>query len=67
MGNTLTKKELLKEIVKAGKAPTYFTMNYGRISHPQKGTIPFKAYDYQQELLKDFNNYRFKILKWKED
>jgi len=62
MGNTLTKKEILKEIVKAGKDPTYFTMNYGRISHPQKGTIPFKAYDYQQDLLKDFNDYRFNII-----
>jgi len=62
MGNALTKQEILKEIVKAGKDPTYFTMNYGRISHPQRGTIPFKAYDYQQDLLKDFNDYRFNII-----
>jgi len=31
----LTKKEILKEIVKAGKDPDYFTTNYCRISHPQ--------------------------------
>ena len=62
MANALTKKEILKEIVKAGKDPVYFTINYCRISHPQRGLIPFKAYDYQQELLKDFNDYRFNII-----
>jgi len=62
MGDTLTKQEILKEIVKAGKDPVYFTTSYCRISHPQRGLIPFKAYDYQQDLLKDFNDYRFNII-----
>ena len=62
MGNVLTKKEILKEVVKAGKDPVYFTINYCRISHPQKGLIPFKAYDYQKDLLRDFNDYRFNII-----
>jgi len=62
MGNTVTKQEILKEVVKAGKDPVYFTINYCRISHPQRGLIPFKAYDYQQELLKDFSDYRFNII-----
>tara|TARA_Y100000296_G_scaffold65994_1_gene77858 strand:+ start:1198 stop:2784 length:1587 start_codon:yes stop_codon:yes gene_type:complete len=62
MGNALTKQEILKEIVKAGKDSVYFTTNYCRISHPQRGLIPFKAYDYQEELLKDFNDYRFNII-----
>tara|TARA_Y100000310_G_scaffold117691_1_gene116419 strand:- start:1145 stop:2731 length:1587 start_codon:yes stop_codon:yes gene_type:complete len=62
MGSTLTKKEILKEIVKAGKDPAYFTINYCRISHPQRGLIPFKAYDYQQDLLKDYTDYRFNII-----
>ena len=62
MGNALTKQEILKEIVKAGKDPVYFTTNYCRISHPQRGLIPFSAYDYQQELLKDFTDYRFNII-----
>jgi hypothetical protein len=62
MGHTLTKQEILKEVVKAGKDPVYFTINYCRISHPQKGTIPFKAYDYQQQLLKDYTDYRFNII-----
>ena len=58
----LTKQEILKEIIKAGKDPVYFTINYCRISHPQRGLIPFKAYDYQQDLLKDFRDYRFNII-----
>ncbi len=62
MANALTKQEILKEIVKAGKDPVYFTTNYCRISHPQRGLIPFQAYDYQRELLKDFNDYRFNII-----
>jgi hypothetical protein len=62
MGNALTKQEILREVVKAGKDPVYFTVNYCRISHPQKGLIPFKAYDYQQALLSDFNDYRFNII-----
>ena len=58
----LTKKEILKEIVKAGKDPVYFTTSYCRISHPQKGLIPFKAFDYQKDLLVDFNDYRFNVI-----
>ena len=62
MGYQLTKKEIYKEVVKCGKDPVYFVNNYARISHPQKGLIPFKTYDFQSELLNDFNNYRFNII-----
>ena len=62
MANALTKEEILKEVIKAGKDPVYFTSNYCRISHPQKGLIPFKAYGYQNDLLNDFNDYRFNII-----
>jgi len=62
MGYAPTKQEILKEIVKAGKDPVYFTTSYCRISHPQKGLVPFKAYDYQQQLLNDFNDYRFNVI-----
>ena len=62
MGSGLTKKEIVKEVVKAGKDPVYFTTSYCRISHPQRGLIPFKAYNYQQDLLGDFNDYRFNII-----
>ena len=62
MSYQLTKKEKLKEIVKCGKNPSYFINNYTKISHPIRGQIPFKTYDFQDQLLEDFNNYRFNII-----
>ena len=58
----LTKQEIVKELVKCGKEPQYFIDNYCKISHPLKGQIPFKTYDYQRELLQDFNDYRFNVI-----
>ena len=62
MGYSLSKQEVLKELLKVGKDPGYFIINYSKISHPQRGLVPFKAYDYQQDLLKDFNDYRFNVI-----
>tara|TARA_R110001592_G_scaffold1442_3_gene8639 strand:- start:1109 stop:2695 length:1587 start_codon:yes stop_codon:yes gene_type:complete len=58
----LTRKETVKEIVKCGKDPAYFINNYARISHPLKGLIPFKTYPFQDDLLIDFNDYRFNVI-----
>jgi len=58
----LTKQEIVGELVKCGKDPHYFIDNYCKISHPLKGQIPFKTYDYQRELLQDFNDYRFNVI-----
>ena len=57
-----TKQEIVKEILKSGKDPVYFINNYCRISHPMKGLITFKTYPYQDDLLTDFNDYRFNII-----
>ncbi len=62
MAYRLTKKEIVKEILKSGKNPAYFINNYCRISHPMKGLIPFKTYPYQDELLRDVNDYRFNVI-----
>ena len=62
MGYQLTKQEIIKEIVKSGKDPVYFINNYAKISHPVRGLIPFKTYDFQDDLLKDFNDYRFNVI-----
>ena len=58
----LTKKEILKEVVKCGKEPSYLLKNYARISHPMHGLTLFKTFDYQDRLLEDFNDYRFNII-----
>ena len=57
-----SKREALKEIVKCGKNANYFINNYARISHPLKGLIPFNTYDYQDDLISDFNNNRFTVI-----
>tara|TARA_R100000664_G_scaffold33846_1_gene52311 strand:+ start:781 stop:2364 length:1584 start_codon:yes stop_codon:yes gene_type:complete len=62
MSFKLSKQEIVKEIVKCGKNPQFFIDNYCLISHPLKGLIPFKTFDYQKDLLKDFNDYRFNII-----
>ena len=62
MSYKLSKKEQVKEIVKCGKDASYFINNYARISHPLKGLIPFNTYPYQDELLNEFNDYRFTVI-----
>ena len=62
MSFQLSKKEAIKEIVKCGKDPSYFINNYARISHPLKGLLPFKTYPFQDDLLINFNDYRFNVI-----
>ena len=59
---SLTKEELAKEVLKCGKNPVYFIKNYCKISHPMKGIIPFSLYEYQEDLVKDFNDHRFTVI-----
>ena len=54
MAFKLTKKQIVKEILKCGKDAPYFINNYCRISHPMKGLIQFKTYPYQDDLLNDW-------------
>ena len=62
MSFSLTKDQILEEIIKSGKDPNYFINNYAKISHPQKGLIPFKTYDFQTSLIENFNDHRFNII-----
>jgi len=58
----LTRKQILKEIIRCGKDSVYFINNYCKISHPLEGLIPFKTYDFQDDLLRHFDDYRFNII-----
>lgn len=62
MSYRIPKSQVKKEVMKCGKDPVYFLNNYAKISHPKKGLVPFKTYDFQTDLLKDFNDYRFNII-----
>ena len=59
---TLTKKELMAEVVRSGKDPVYFANNYAKISHPLHGLIPFEMYKFQEEVLDNFKDNRFTII-----
>ena len=56
---SLTKKEIMQEIVRCGRDPVYFTNTYARISEPMRGLIPFDLYDFQKQALNDFTKHRF--------
>jgi hypothetical protein len=62
MSQYLSKKDLVKEIVKCGKDPAYFIDNYCKISHPTRGQIPFKTWNFQKDLLQKFNDYRNNVI-----
>ena len=62
MSYQLSKKEVVKEIVKCGRDPVYFINNYAKISHPQHGLISFKTYPFQDDLLQSFQDARFNII-----
>tara|TARA_Y100000034_G_scaffold137039_1_gene219450 strand:+ start:18444 stop:20060 length:1617 start_codon:yes stop_codon:yes gene_type:complete len=58
----MLKANIVKEIIACGKSPDYFINKYIKVEHPLKGVIPFKLYDYQADILKDFLKNRFNII-----
>jgi len=52
----------MKEIVKCGRDPVYFTNNYAKITHPMRGQLLFKTYDFQTQLLREFDDHRFNVI-----
>ena len=72
LGNPLLKKanvqidftkEQLEEYIKCAKDPVYFTRNYVQIVSLDEGLVPFKMWDFQEELIRKFHNNRFNIAK----
>ena len=59
---TLNKRDMMAEIVRSGKDPSFFCNKYAQISHPMRGLIPFDMYDFQEEVLKDFKEHRFSVI-----
>ena len=39
----------------------YFLENFVRIQHPTKGGIDFNPFDYQRDLVENYNNHRYSI------
>ena len=54
--------EQVAEIAKCMNDPVYFCKNYVYILHPSKGEILFKLYDYQEEIIRNYQKHKYNIL-----
>ena len=55
-------KQQILEIKKCKESIVYFIENYCYIQHPVEGVIPFKLYEFQREVLREFTSHRFNIV-----
>jgi Terminase large subunit, T4likevirus-type, N-terminal len=55
-------ENIREEILRCGRDPAYFIKNYCKIRHPKRGLLDFKLWDYQEDLLKDYEEYRFNVI-----
>src|SRR5210317_2095492 len=71
MGNPLVKKDGLQtsfsadeieEYVKCMNDPIYFAEKYVKVISLDSGLVPFKPYEYQKKMFKQFNDNRFNIV-----
>lgn len=62
MVDTVNKKRQTDEIRRCARDPIYFFNSYVRVQHPQKGTIPFKTFPFQDDCTKAFIEHRFVIV-----
>ena len=57
-----TKKQVA-EFIKCKDDPVYFTKNYIKIVSLDEGLVPFKMWDFQEQLIENFHQERFNIAK----
>ena len=72
LGNPLLKKanvpveftkEQIQEYQKCMDDPVYFIQEYMKIVSLDEGLVPFKMYDFQQNMVQTFHDNRFTICK----
>ena len=56
-------QENIEEYIKCKEDPVYFARNYVQIVTLDHGLQPFKMYDFQEKLVKNFHEKRFNICK----
>ena len=56
-------REEVQEYVKCSKDPVYFARKYVKIINVDKGLVPFNMYDFQENMIKAFDDNRFSICK----
>ena len=56
-------KEHIEEYLKCKDDPVYFTQNHIKIVSLDEGLVPFKMWDFQEKLIRNFHGNRFNICK----
>ena len=56
-------KNQIQEYLKCKGDPVYFARNYIKIISLDEGIVPFKMWDFQEELIESFHENRFNIAK----
>ena len=56
-------KDQIQEYLRCKEDPVYFSMTYIKIISLDEGIVPFKMWDFQQELIESFHANRFNIAK----
>jgi hypothetical protein len=61
--NGYTPQRQRLEIAKCAMSFPYFCTKYIKILHPKKGLIPFILYKYQREVIENYEQHRFNIIR----
>ncbi|AGH26506.1 hypothetical protein CPPG_00190 [Cyanophage P-RSM1] len=62
VSTNFTKKQIA-EYLKCAEDPVYFIRKYIKIVSLDEGVIPFKMYDFQEDMVSKFHEHRFNIAK----
>lgn len=63
MATTKNIKDVIRdEYIKCAKDPIYFMRKYVKIQHPQRGTLPFLTYPFQDKTLGQLAQYKENII-----
>lgn len=56
-------QEQVEEYIKCAQDPLYFIERYVKVVHVDHGIVPFKMWDFQKEMIQNFHENRFNIVK----
>lgn len=62
MNQQQVKEAIKQEYVKCAKDPAYFMKKYCKIQHPQRGSILFDLYPFQEQVLHIFRDQQYNIV-----
>lgn len=53
----------VQEFKRCAEDVVYFCEHYAKVQHPVKGSVSFKLYDYQKDMLRLYQNEMYVIIK----